>query len=302
MKQLSWIAGGFALVSLAFGQGVGEGPKREDFEAQGPPARAHFARGHASAKGAKPASPNLIYHGGPILTETTTQAIFWGTSWNNPNFVQDKITGLESFYTDVIGSSYADTNKEYTQADGQHVSSKMTHLAPVIDLTAAPSRTPRTSQVLGAVCKNVANPVANGYYAVYIDKGRSGAAYCAWHSYGSCGGDGPTFQFAFFFNLDGDPGCSVGAAVGSHQAGVAALVNVSGHELSEAMTDPHLDAWTDAQGEENADKCAWTFSGTLLLNSGWRIQGNWSNAAYGAATGYADPASGLTVRGCIDGH
>jgi hypothetical protein len=148
----------------------------------------------------------------------------------------------------------------------------------------------------------VANPVENGFYAVYIDKGRGSAGYCAWHSYGNCGGSGPTFQFAFFFNLDNDLGCSVGAAVGSHQAGVAALVNVTGHELSEAMTDPHLDAWMDAQGEENADKCAWTFSGVLLLKSGWTIQGNWSNAAYNAANGYADPASGLTVKGCIDGH
>jgi hypothetical protein len=31
----------------------------------------------------------------------------------------------------------------------------------------------------------------------------------------------------------------------------------------------------------------------------WKIQGEWSNAAYNAGTGYAD-SSGL--KGCLDGH
>jgi len=32
----------------------------------------------------------------------------------------------------------------------------------------------------------------------------------------------------------------------------------------------------------------------------WKIQGNWSNAAYNANEGYTDSAAGF-VRGCIDG-
>ncbi|HEV8105717.1 MAG TPA: hypothetical protein VGP69_18445, partial [Gaiellaceae bacterium] len=79
--------------------------------------------------------------------------------------------------------------------------------------------------------------------------------------------------------------------------GLAALANVSGHELSEALTDPHGDAWFDSSGAENADKCAWTFSGTpvKLGTTSWKIQGNFSNAAYAAHSGY-DGA------GCIDGN
>ena len=82
---------------------------------------------------------------------------------------------------------------------------------------------------------------------------------------------------------------------------MAALANVSGHETSEMLTDPHLNAWFDANGQENADKCAWSFGTPLLafLNgSRWKIQGNWSNAAFNAGTGFRNQAG---QDGCIDG-
>jgi hypothetical protein len=68
------------------------------------------------------------------------------------------------------------------------------------------------------------------------------------------------------------------------------------------MTDPKLNAWFDRQGNENADKCAWTFGGSLLTFPGgstWKIQGNWSNNAYNTNQGYISGSS--QVRGCIDG-
>jgi len=140
----------------------------------------------------------------------------------------------------------------------------------------------------------VTNPVANGYYPVYIDSKRGHAGYCAWHSAGSCGGT--PVQFGFFFNLDGDAGCDPQDTSTGHSQGLEALANVTGHEFSETITDPRLNAWYDAQGEENADKCAWTFSPSLVDfgKTTWKIQGNWSNAANDASAGY-------DKSGCIDG-
>jgi hypothetical protein len=42
-------------------------------------------------------------------------------------------------------------------------------------------------------------------------------------------------------------------------------------------------------GAENGDKCAWTFSGAPVNfpnGSSWKIQGNYSNAAAAARSGY----------------
>ena len=130
--------------------------------------------------------------------------------------------------------------------------------ATIVDTTAPPAAaTPRT--ILAEVCKEITNPdpSGNGYYAVYTDMPRGNAGYCAWHSAGTCGG---VVQFAFFLKLDGDAGCDPEDTSGLHSQGLAALANVSGHELSEARSDPSQPgAWYDSSGEENGDKCAWTF-------------------------------------------
>jgi hypothetical protein len=164
----------------------------------------------------------------------------------------------------------------------------------VTDSSAAPSGAPSTSQVLAEVAKATnSNPVPNAYYPVYSDQPRGNAGYCAWHSAGAI--NGIQVQFGFFFNLDGDPGCDPQASLGlGHSQGLSALANVSGHELSEMLTDPQLDAWYDQRSDENSDKCAWTFSGTVTIGvESWKIQGNWSNAAANANSGYAN-------RGCIE--
>ena len=258
----------------------------------------HWAREHAASHARPGSSPLMTYHGGKIMTTATTQAIFWGPSWN-PN-VGDKITGIDLFYGGYGGSNYAKTSDEYTGSNGQ-VSASTTHIGHLLDPSTA-SGGNNTSVILAEVCKMVSSPDSqgNGYYAVYSDVKRGGAQYCAWHSAGTC--HGVPVQFAFFFNLDGDPGCDPQDTSGKHSQGLAALANVSAHELSEARTDPASPgAWYDGQGAENGDKCAWTFGVPLVTfhdGTQWKVQGEWSNAAYKAGTGYPNSAG---QRGCLSG-
>jgi hypothetical protein len=39
--------------------------------------------------------------------------------------------------------------------------------------------------------------------------------------------------------------------------------NLVSHEYAETITDPELNAWFDASGNEIGDKCAWNFGPTL---------------------------------------
>jgi hypothetical protein len=169
-----------------------------------------------------------------------------------------------------------------------------------IDLSSVPKNVSKiTTPTLSEVCQVITNPVANGYYPVYVDMPRGTAGFCAYHSYGSC--NGTPIEFAFFFNLDGDPGCDPLDTSGLHSQGLAALANVSGHELSEARTDPRSGGWYDSSNQENGDKCAWTFGTPLLTFSNgwkWKIQGNWSNDAYTNKTGYPNQSG---QPGCVDG-
>jgi hypothetical protein len=275
--------------------------EREELEAQNPPAGGiHWAKGRAPAR-PRGGSPDLIYHGGPVMTQGAyVEPIFWGAGWADSSFVADKMSGVQSFYGGFGSTSYEATNTEYTDSSGLHVGTGVSLGVSHVDLSAAPRSGSKTSPILAEACRAATNLMTDGYYPVYVDTPRGHAGFCAWHSAGTCP-NGVTVQFAFFFNLDGDPGCDPGDTSGLHSQGMAALANVSGHELSEALTDPHLNAWYDASGAENSDKCAWTF-GTPLLSfsnrSQWKIQGNWSNHAFDTNTGYPNSSG---QNGCIDG-
>jgi hypothetical protein len=270
-------------------------------ERGGPPMLGiHWAREHAANHARPSKSPVMTYHGGKIMTTAVTQAIFWGPSWANANFAADKITGLDLWYQGHSNSNYAKTVDEYTGSNGT-VGAVTTHLDHLIDTSTA-SGGNNTSTILAEVCKVVSSPDSqgNGYYAVYSDVKRGGAQYCAYHSAGTC--SGMPVQFAFFFNLDGDSGCDPQDTSGQHSQGLAALANVTAHELAEARSDPASPgAWYDSSGAENGDKCAWTFGAPLVTFSNgtqWKLQGEWSNAAYNKGTGYPNSAG---QKGCLSG-
>src|SRR5262245_58847483 len=97
----------------------------------------HWAKGQAPNSSGKPSrSPQLLYHGGPILFTTQATAIFWGPSWNNSSFAGDKITGLDTFYSGIGYTPYARTNLEYGDANGK-VTDTITYTGHVIDLSPA---------------------------------------------------------------------------------------------------------------------------------------------------------------------
>lgn len=234
-------------------------------------------------------SPDLTYNGGPVLQATTTKVIFWGPKWGDPSFVGDKISGIDSWYEGVDGSSYAGSVDEYTDASGNQVGAASTYTGHVIDTTAASD-----SGAINEACTVVNNPLPNEYVAVYLDQPRTGG-FCAYHTYTSCANSNTQIEVAVFYNLD-DGSCNPLDNVTGHSQGLAALANMSGHEFSETRTDPLLTSWYDSFGMETGDKCESVFPDpfvTFSNGSQWKIQANWSNYAYDNNLGQED-------GGCVD--
>src|SRR5213079_2740259 len=114
--------------------------------------------------------------------------------------------------------------------------------------------------------------------------------YCGWHTHGTIGG--ADIKYAFIGNPDRCPSaCAAQTTSPNGNAGADGMASIIAHELEEATTDPDLNAWYDTRGQENADKCAWTFGTTYTVNGAlanmtlgsrnYLIQRNWVNASGG---------------------
>jgi hypothetical protein len=244
-------------------------------------------------------SPLMVSHGGKVMHASRTKAILWGSEWATASFAGDKITGLDSFFAGVNGSSYAATGEEYYDAAG-YVTSASTYLGHAFDTSAAPRRALTTNSAVAEVCKMTANnPDPAAIYFIYTSTGAGNVNYCAWHSWGACT-NGAMVQVAYMPNIDGIAGCDPEDTSTGHSQGLAALANVTSHELMETITDPRGASWYDSQGNEIGDKCAWSFGPTLETfsnGSQWKLQMEWSNEAYTAGTGLPNTSG---QKGCIE--
>ena len=83
--------------------------------------------------------------------------------------------------------------------------------------------------------------------------------------------------------------CGLGGVAQPNSDDADLTLNVTSHEHIEAITDPYGNAWFDSGGNENGDRCAWTFGSSLggsgstaynqVINGGhYMLQLEWSNA------------------------
>ena len=306
MRKRNLIAAAvLALVACSDGDKAPTSPSGEPAFAAGdnglhgkPEPHVFLRRGFARKPGG---SVNLTFHGGTVLPASKARAIFWGAPWQTSSFAGDKITGLDDFFNNFGGSNFAGTNTEYSGTNGK-VTKTMTYLGHMVDASAPPTKALTVSGAVSEACKITNNaPDPAGVYFIYTSTAAGHVNYCAWHSWGNCSNGAPV-QVAYMPNLDGIGGCDPGSPSSlNHSQGLAALANVTAHELSEAITDPRGLGWFDSGGAENADKCAWVFPSIVTLASGssWQAQGNWSNARFTAGSGYANLSG---QKGCINGN
>ncbi len=258
----------------------------------------HPAAGNAHVAGQVRASGGMgiSYHGGPVMTGTINVYYIWYGNWSTDTAV--------SILTDLAlaigGSPYFNINTTYSNSAGLHVQNSVLYKTYALDNYSHGTR-------LGdaAVQAIVAHAIgsgklpldSNGVYFVLGSpdvKEVSGfcTSYCGWHTRASISGKDIKYAFVGDAAVQCPSACIEQTASPNGNPGADGMASVIAHELEEAATDPDLNAWYDSRGQENADKCAWTFGATYTTANGakanmklgardYLIQRNWVNASGG---------------------
>jgi len=246
----------------------------------------------------------LTYHGGPVMTTAVTYAIFW----TPPTLQNGAASGLSAAYENIItnflslypGHSIANNNTQYysTSSSGFfHFTSYITNTgsfaASYVDTTpypasacsdpVTPSNCLSDAQIQAEVSKVMASQGWTGglnhIFFVYTGSGEgscssSGCAYtdyCGYHGYFNSGTT-PVLYANMPYAAAGY--CQAGSSPNGALDGDSAA-NITSHELTEAMTDPELNAWYSASGSEIGDLCAWNYGTNTwdggLANESWPV-------------------------------
>ncbi len=267
-----------------------------------------------SAALASPNAAGMIYSGGPVLRVTKVAAIYWG---RNKIYVGGPTPGTKGtgagdgslighFLRNLGGSPYFNINTTYYDTVGGGAQRPVTNTVQYTQFWANNVNVPAlTATVTNGTIRNM---IISGFtsgklvydpstiYSVFTAGktnlgGGFGTQYCAYHS--KFLWNGKTVIYSAQPYVQAYPGgCSAGAPSPNGDLAADREINVLAHEIEEATTDPRLNAWFDAAGAENADKCAWTFGTTYTTANGgvanmnlggkdFLVQRNWSNAGTG---------------------
>jgi hypothetical protein len=230
----------------------------------------------------------IDYHGGPLLTAGPNVYLIWYGNWT---------PGAQAIIVDLIdglgGSPYFNINTTYFNAAGVHVTNAVTLAGTAVDAYSHGKALSDSAVKAVVAAQQPTDP--QGVYFVLTSPDVNETSgfctqYCGWHSHASI--NGRDIKYAFVGNPARCPSaCTMGWPAPNGDVGADGAASIIAHELEEAATDPDLNAWYDRRGNENADKCAWTFgttssngTGTFNMTLGGRdflIQRNWVNAKTG---------------------
>ena len=279
-----------------------------------PSGKGYGVPSNKSKPGGSTCTNGICYHGGPVMHNTPNYYYIWYGTWNGSgsngtNAVSDSqttVTLLDTFAGDLNGSTYEAINSTYYDTSA--------NVTGNVKLAASATDNYSRSTAFGdsgvqAIVVNAINngglPLdTNGVYFVLTSSDvneTSGfcTTYCGWHTHASLStskGSGD-IKYSFVGNPDRCPSaCEAQTTSPNNDSGGDGMANIVAHEQEEAISDPDLNAWYDRRGNENADKCAWTFGTESTASNGskynftglsgthYLIQQNWLNANGGLCT------------------
>jgi len=217
-------------------------------------------------------SPPITYHGGAVM-QTPNVYLIWYGNWNQSNG-SDNAAGqqiLRDFVYGINNSAYFQINTTYTAPGASTPSGSVNHLgeytvgSPYSNRLSDNGVLTVVSNAINVGNKNGKLPYdANGVYFVLTSSDVNESSgfctqYCGWHFWGNTG-FGQHVRYSFIGNVARClNSCAIQSTSPNGNAGVDGMASILAHELSETTTDPDGTGWWDRQGQENGDKCAWTF-------------------------------------------
>jgi len=259
-------------------------------------------------------SNGIFYHGGPVLLGTTHVYFIWYGSWGSDTAT----TILPDWAKNLGGSPLYAINTTYFDGSNRSISNSVTFGGAAFDAYSL-----GTSLGDGDIYTIVAAAIAggslpldgNGVYFVLTSPDvaeTSGfcTVYCGWHASAPFGA--VVSQYAFVGNPTACPDACIGSPGNDPNGneGADGMASIMTHELDEAVTDPHGDAWYDNAGNEVADLCNFTFGSVYSTANGsianvrlgardFLLQEEWVNASGGfCAIGLPQNTRYYTVTPC----
>ena len=287
----------------------------------------------------------LEYHGGPIMPSNTNYTVYWDPA-GAPAYPPEYESGVNKYLEDLahdsggvqnvdsVSTQYKDVAGEYAKYESHFGGALIdTNPYPVNGCTAAAiclSDAQLQAELTSYVkAHGLPTDLTHEYFLLtppgvesclepgVCSAGSTSPYYCAYH--GDIAVTGGVIIYSNDPYVTGNPGCDDGEHP-NNSTSDGVLVGGLSHEHNESITDPELNAWYDASGAENGDKCR-TFVessefgtplGTApdgsrynqLINSGlYWYQQEWSNEGLrclqrlGPAVTNVSPTSGSPLGG-----
>jgi len=253
---------------------------------------------HSSAAIQTAGTNGINYNGGPVLDTVTGSATkiyyIWYGDWTQDPGANNILT---TFAQSIGGSPYFNINTTYYNASNQNVVNQAAYGGSfsVSQYPAGSSSYAKTLTDLDIynIVASVHPTDTNGVYFVLTSPDVNESTgfctqYCGWHDHGTINGLDIKYSFIGDAAAACPSACEQQSTGPNGGGGGDAMASIIAHELDEAVTDPDLNAWFDSGGEENADKCVWTFGTTHNAPNGalynvtlgglnYLIQQNWVN-------------------------
>jgi hypothetical protein len=217
-------------------------------------------------------SPDVTYHGGPVLQHAQVESVYYGQAWSTSAYLGQRIPQIDGFLEYFTSSPYMDVLKEYNVGYGAFLDHDIVSQVPA----AGTIDDSQIRAILNAeiTAQRLHAPTANQLYVFMVAPGMVVTA----------NGQNSVMDFGGYHSVFTDSaGVPVYYVVVPYPIGNVAPVPLTAfqqdtyilsHEVSEAITNPGLSTgWFGPQGEIGD-----IAEGTIGILNRYIVQGVWSQA------------------------